>query len=118
MPALVLAQDQHHDPMPVVLVPPKLQAECPGGEIRDTEREPVNVHVSGRAALLILPDGGSERRQVPIGLAPVLVQSRRLMCDQPERANAGSGKARLALPVGLLTLELNLGLQGNGPGLA
>src|SRR5215204_2443538 len=40
------------------------------------------------------------------------------MRDQPERANAGSGKALLALPVGLLTLELNLSLDGDGPGLA
>src|SRR4051794_26736220 len=118
MPALVLAQDQHHDPMPVVLVPPKLPAECPGDEIRDTEREPVNVHVSGRAALLIFPEAGPERRQVLIGPAPVLVQGCRLMRNKPEAPNAGSGKARLALPVGLLTLQLNLGLQGNGPGLA
>src|SRR3954462_13171698 len=118
MPALVLAQDQHHDPVPVVLVPPELPAECPGDEIRDTEREPVNLHVSGRAALLIFPEAGPERRQVPIGLAPELVQGCRLMRNKPEAPNAGSGKARLALPVGLLTLELNLGRQGNGPGLA
>src|SRR4051794_2395967 len=118
MPALVLAQDQHHDPVPVVLVPPKLPAECPGDEIRDTEREPVNLHVSGRAALLIFPEAGPERRQVPIGLAPELVQGCRLMRNKPEAPNAGSGKARLALPVGLLTLELNLSLKGDGPGLA
>src|SRR5215213_383745 len=39
------------------------------------------------------------------------------MCDQPEGANARNGKALLALSVGLLTLELNLSLNGNGPGL-
>ena len=82
VPALVLAQDERHDPVPVVLVPPELPAERTRDEISDTEREPVDMHVSGRAALLILPEAGPERRQVPIGLAPILVQSRRLMRDQ------------------------------------
>ena len=118
VPALILAQDQHHDPVPVVLVPPELPAECTRDEISDTKREPVDMHVSGRAALLVLPDGRPERRQVPIGLAPILVQGRRLMRDQPEGANAGSRKALLPLPVGLLTLKLNLSLKGDGPGLA
>src|SRR3954470_1991710 len=87
MPALVLAQDEHHDPVPVVLVPPEPPAERTRDEISDTEREPVDMYVSGRAALLILPEAGPERRQVLIGPAPVLVQSRWLMCDQPEGAN-------------------------------
>src|SRR3954471_23814624 len=118
MPAPVLSQNPHPDPLPVVLVPPKPPAERTRDEIRDTEREPVNVNVSGRAALLILPEAGPERRQVPIGLAPELVQGCRLMRNKPEAPNAGSGKARLALAVGLLTLELNLSLKGDGPGLA
>src|SRR5215211_9246131 len=86
VPALVLAQDQRHDPVPVVLVPPKLPAERTRDEISDTEREAVDMHVSGRAALLVLPDGGPERRQVLIGLAPIRVQSRWLMRDKPEGA--------------------------------
>ena len=118
VPALVLAQDERHDPVPVVLVPPELPAERTRDEISDTEGEPVDMHVSGRAALLILPEAGPERRQVPIGLAPILLQSRRLMRNKPEGANARSGKALLALSVGLLTLELNLSLKGDGPGLA
>src|SRR4051794_15026921 len=40
------------------------------------------------------------------------------MRNKPEGANARSGKALLARTVGLLTLELNLSLKGNGPGLA
>src|SRR4051812_24199869 len=86
VPALVLAQDERHDPVPVVLVPPELPAERTRDEIRDTEREPVNMHVSGGPTLLILPEAGPERRQVPIGLAPILLQGRRLMRNKPERA--------------------------------
>src|SRR4051794_9670538 len=63
------------------------------------------------------PPENPVRFKLLIGLAPVLVQSRWLMCDQPEAANAGSGKALLARPVGLLTLELDLILKRNGPGL-
>ena len=88
MPALALAQDQHHDPVPVVFVPLELPTERTRDEISDTEREPVNMHVSGRAALLILPEAGPERRQVLIGLAPVLLQGCRLMRNKPEGANA------------------------------
>jgi hypothetical protein len=88
VPALVLAQDERYDPVPVVLVPPKLPAERTRDEISDTEREPVDMHVSGRAALLILPEVGPERRQVLIGLAPVLLQGCRLMRNKPEGPNA------------------------------
>jgi hypothetical protein len=118
VPALVLAQDERHDPVPVVLVPPELPAERTRDEISDIEGEPVDMHVSGGPTLLILPEAGPERRQVLIGLAPILLQSRRLMRNKPEGANARNGKALLALSVGLLTLELNLSLKGNGPGLA
>src|SRR3954470_5588095 len=92
-----IARNRYHDPVPVVLVPPELPAERTRDEIRDTKGEPVDMHVSGRAALLILPEAGPERRQVLIGLAPILLQSRRLMRNKPEGANARNGKALLAL---------------------
>src|SRR5215213_6162646 len=95
VPALVLAQDQHHDPVPVVLVPPELPAERTRDEFGDPEGEAVDMHVSGRPALLVLPEAGPERRQVLIGLAPIRVQSRWLMRDQPEGADARNGKALL-----------------------
>jgi len=88
VPALVLAQDQHHDPVPVVLVPPELPAERTRDEIRYTEGTAVDMHVSGRPALLVLPEAGPERRQVLVGLEPIPVQSRWLMRDQPEGADA------------------------------
>ncbi len=40
------------------------------------------------------------------------------MSDKPEGANARGGIALLPLTVGFLALELNLSLEGNGPGLS
>ena len=41
-----------------------------------------------------------------------------LMSDQPEGPNTRGGITLLPLTVGLLALELNLGLKSNGPGLS
>jgi hypothetical protein len=44
-----------------------------------------------------------------------MVQSCRLMSDQPQRANSRNLIALLPPAVGILALELNLGLKGDGP---
>ena len=51
-----------------------------------------------------------------IGLEPIMMQSCGLMSDQPEGANARRGITLLPLTVGFLALELDLSLEGNGPG--
>src|ERR687897_2125323 len=53
-----------------------------------------------------------------IGLEPIMMQSCGLMSDKPEGANARGCITLLPLAVGLLALELNLGLKSNGPGLS
>jgi hypothetical protein len=56
MPAQVLTKDEWDDPVPAILVPPKLTVECTGNEVSDAEREPVHIHLRFKPAIAVFPD--------------------------------------------------------------
>jgi hypothetical protein len=87
MPALILPENKRSDPMPPVFIPLELPGERTRDEIRHSECQPIDMHVSAWAALLILPSAGPECRQMLVGLAPVAMKRRRLVGYKPEGAN-------------------------------
>jgi hypothetical protein len=88
VPAQVLTKNEWDDPMPALLVPPKLTAEGTGNEIGDAERQAVDMHVRARLAIRILPGRGLEGQQARVRSKPVMMQSGRLMSNQPQGANS------------------------------
>jgi hypothetical protein len=62
VPAYILTKNEWDDPVPAVLVPPQLTAECTGNEVRDAEGEPIHMHLRFQPAILLFPDRGFEGR--------------------------------------------------------
>jgi hypothetical protein len=62
VPAQILSKNKRDNPVPTILVPPKLTVERTGNEIKDAQREPVHMHLRFQPAILILPDRGFEGR--------------------------------------------------------
>jgi hypothetical protein len=106
-------QDKRHGPVQPITVPAKLPVQRASDEIRDAERRPIDMDAPCQPAILILPRLGPYGWEVAVGLVPVGPKCGGLMGNKPERPNAGRRVASLALPVHLLALELDLGLQPN-----
>jgi hypothetical protein len=85
---LVLAENEWDDPVPAISGPLKLPAQRTGDKVRDAERQAIDMHVRSRSAILILPSRGFEGREMLVRPEPVMMQSCRLMSDQPEGANS------------------------------
>ena len=62
VPAQILSKNKRDNPVPTILVPPKLTVERTGNEIKDAQREPVHMHLRFQPAILILPYRGFEGR--------------------------------------------------------